>query len=220
VQQEYTHAELQTWRRVSGQLLQMVTRADGKGNVLVIEHPDCSIPFVPNLMRDGHSFGLAVHLKRGINPSSSAENRVMYCDTASLPLQDDMFRVVVLFLVTADGLEVEFKEAARVLAPHGDLLIVGVNKRSWAGLKAPGKGTIPKLHTSHVRQALHENDLMIDETVGSGLMGWSKPKMDWNHFSGLALPLADLLLIRARYKDRPMATRLRLKKHSVRAIPT
>lgn len=215
-----THDELYSLHRDSGLLLQKLTSADGKGNVLVITHPDCAFPSVPNLSRNDHSFGLAIHLTMGVNPSSSIESKLVNCETASLPLQDDMFRIVVLFLVIADGLEAEFREACRVLAPHGELLIVGVNQRSWVGLKTPADETFPKLQMSRLRQSLHDNDLIVDETMGSGLMGWSKPKMDWNHFSGLALPWADLLILRARYKERPMATRLRLKKHSVRAIPT
>jgi SAM-dependent methyltransferase len=215
-----SETDLMRLQRLSGTLLQTVENDNRWGNVLIIANAAVAFPESANFCRDEHSFGLSLHVVQGVQQCTDGSDHLLQCDSSCLPFQDDIFQTIVLYCVTADGAEAEFSEACRVLAKDGELLILGVNQNSWAGWRSNRKTSLPRMRLAQLRSELQQHDLLITDSIGVGLMGRSRPKMDWHHLSALGLPFADLLLLMAKYNDRPVATPLRLKKHSARVIPT
>ena len=206
--------------RFSSALLQRVAVNDRKGNVLVLGHQALPPPQCPCLRRDEYSFGLAMCIFQGQAQASIAAEAQLECSSTNLPLQDAAFHTVILYHVTRDGTEHELDEACRVLAPAGELLVLGINRSSWSGMRVYRHGPVPALHLASVRNRLQARNMVIDRTLGAGLLGQSRPVMEGHRLSSLALPFADLVVVRARHRERPAATRLRLKKYPAGVVPT
>jgi hypothetical protein len=126
----------------------------------------------------------------------------------------------MLSLVTENGAEPELGEACRVLMPGGELFLLGLNRRSWSGIRCPKHAGVVRMSLTKVLARLDDQDMVVEHITGIGLMGQTKLKMESNRFSALVLPFADLMLIRARHRTRPGMTRLPLKKYPAGAIPT
>ncbi len=212
--------DLLSLHRFSSALLQRVAGDDRKGNVLVLGHGALPAPECPCLQRDEHTFGLAICIFQGRLQSSNSARILLDCNSAALPFQDAAFRRVILYLVTRDGTEHELDEACRVLAPGGELLVLGLNRRSWSAMRWYRRGPVPGMAVASVRDSLQAHDLVIDCMLGAGLLGRSGPLMEWRRLSGVALPFADLVVLRAQHRERPAATPLRLKEFSARVMPT
>ncbi len=212
--------DLASLGRFSSVLLQRVAVNDRKGNVLVLGHRALPPPQCPCLRRDEHSFGLAMCIFQGRVQASIAAEAQLECSSTDLPLQDAAFHTVILYHVTRDGTEQELDEACRVLAPAGELLVLGINRNSWSGMRVYRHGPVPAMHLASVRNRLQARHMVIDCTLGAGLLGQSRPVMEGHRLSSLALPFADLVVLRARHRERPAATRLRLKKFPAGVVPT
>jgi len=213
-------ASLSGLYRLSCGLLESGASEDRNGNVLILaqaalEEPDCSC-----LTRDEHSFGIALNLIVGATQSGGRGEWKLESASNALPFQDEVFRSVVLYFVTDDGNEPELEEACRVLAPDGELLILGLNRRSWSGLKSLRKGPVPALRTRALKERLTELGMHVDKVLGAGLMGHSRPMIRDRGLSRICLPFADLLLVRARHRERPNLTLMRIKEFSAGAVPT
>jgi len=98
--------------------------------------------------------------------------------------------------------------------------VLGLNRDSWSGLGRYRKGPVPRMHVANVKSSLRAHDMEIDLVLGAGLLGRARPLMDRRRLSGMVLPLADLVVLRARHRERPAATRLRMKGFPARAVPT
>jgi len=212
--------DLLSLHRFSSNLLQRVAGDDRKGNVLVLGHGALPAPECPCLRRDEHTFGLAICIFQGRLQSSNSVDILLDCASMDLPFQDAVFRRVILYLVTRDGTEQELDEACRVLAPDGELVVLGLNHRSWSGIRHYRRGPVPRMHVASVKNRLHTHDMVIDRMLGSGLLGQAKPLMEGNRLSSFILPLADLIVLRARHRERGAAMRLRVKEFPARALPT
>ena len=201
-------------------MLQTATANAGRGSVLLINPPGVPPPDCPGLHRDEHSFGLALDLSLG--PSQLAVNprALLECSSSALPFQDDVFRVVLLWLVTEHGEEPELGEACRVLMPGGELFVLGMNRGSWAGMRCRHKAGVARMSLPRVIGRLKDLDMAIEHVTGIGLLGQPGPKMESNRLSTMALPFADLVLIRAMHRTRPELTNLRMKKYPAGVIPT
>lgn len=216
-----TARDLSSLHDFSSALLQRIAVHESKGNVLVLAHRALPAPDCPCLRRDQYTFGLAICIFQGHLQHPIAAPAMLDCSSTALPFQDAAFRTVILYLVTRDGTEPELREACRVLAPGGDLLVLGLNRSSWSGICAYRRGPVPGMRVAAVRDHLLARDMVIDCKLGAGLLGNPRPLMKWNRLSGVALPFADLVLLRARHLERPAAaTRLRLKEFPARAVPT
>lgn len=235
---------------LSSQLLRQTVGDDRKGSVLVIMNKVMPPPACPCLIRDEHSFGLALCIRQGERqpvvkqrdpgqhsyghqhdgqhgdgqqsdgPGRVAADLLLDCASTALPFQDEVFRTVILFQVTRDGSEQELAEACRVLTPGGDLLVLGINRSSWSGMKTVRRGSVPVMHVTRVRHALEARGMVIDGVLGAGLLGHARPRMHSNHISGVLLSLADHVLLRARHRERPLLTRMRLKEFPAGVVPT
>lgn len=193
---------------------------DRKGNVLVLGHAALPAPDCPCLRRDEHTFGLDICIFQGRQQSPVVAQTLLDCSSSALPFQDAVFRTVILFMITKNGTERELDEACRVLAPGGELMVLGLNRSGWSGLNHYRRGPVPRMHVASVRNSLQAHGLDINRILGAGLLGQGGPLMELNRLSGIALPLADLIVLRARHRERPAAPRLRMKEFPARALPT
>jgi hypothetical protein len=201
------------------QLLRNVLGEDRKGNVLVVYHASISPPDTPCLRRDENTFGMAVCLRHGEGDSSSNIQSGLECVSHALPFQDEVFHKVVLYHVTEHGDEPELAEACRVLVPGGDMLLVGLNRTSWGKLKTYRTSQVSVMSPALVQTALEDHDMQIIDKRGLGLLGQTKPGMGRHKLSTLVLPFADLVLLQARHREKPAATRMLLKKLPAGAMP-
>ncbi len=201
-------------------LLEKAAGDDSKGNVLVLGHGGLPAPDCPGLRRENQPFGLDIFIFQSRSQFATPFETLVDCASSALPFQNAVFRRVVLFLITRNGTERELEEACRVLAPGGELLVLGLNRSSWSGLKRYRKSPVPRMRVSEVRNRLQANGMDVSLVLGAGLLGRSRPLMDSKRFSGIALPLADLIVLRARHRDRPAVTRLHMKEIPARAVPT
>lgn len=206
--------------RFSSTLLQRVAVNDRKGNVLVLGHHALPPPQCPCLSRDEHSFGLAMCIFQGRAQGSISTEARLECSSTDLPLQDAAFHTVILYHVTRDGTEHELDEACRVLAPSGELLVLGINRSSWSGMRVYRHELVPTMHLASVRHRLQARHMAIDGILGAGLFGQCGPVIGGNWLASLALPFADIVVVRARHRERPAATRMRLKKYPAGVVPT
>jgi hypothetical protein len=100
------------------------------------------------------------------------------------------------------------------------MLIVGINRKSWMGMKSAQPAPAPALRMARLRQSLQHHGMEIESVLGAGLLGQPGPVMERQLISQLALPFADLLLVKARHCQRPLVRPLRLKGFSAGAVPT
>jgi SAM-dependent methyltransferase len=142
------------------------------------------------------------------------------CATAELPFIDAAFRVVVLYHVIASGEEPELPEACRVLAPGGDLVIVGLNHCGWTGFDAGAFAEVPRLHPARVRRRLRHMGMVLAGHFGAGLLGRNRPGVLAQTWQRPIVSVADVVLLHARHANRPSMTVARLKDVPVGLAPT
>ncbi len=133
----------------------------------------------------------------------------------ALPFQDASFDCVVLLHLISDGAQPELAEACRVLTPAGLLMLVGLNRLGWVcqvqhrGL--PQNARLPGMAPLKVSRALLKLGMRSESFAGAGMLGRKAST------GGTVLrvctrvfePLADLILICARHRDRASITPLR-----------
>ena len=205
---------------LSSALLDHTAGDDRKGNVLVIRHHRVPAPDSPCLNRDEHTFGLALCLRQGMPQLPDVPEARVDCLSASLPFEDGVFRRVILYLTSRDGSEPELQEACRVLQPGGELLVLGLNGRSPSSRGLCRRVNLPALDVGKVQSRLLHQGMYVDARFGAGLLGKSVPWMAWNRLSGLLLPFADIVVIRARHNEEHAAMRLKLKEYPAGVVPT
>jgi SAM-dependent methyltransferase len=204
---------------LSMQLLQNAVGEDRKGNVLVIYHASLSPPDTPCLRRDENSFGMAFCLSQGKTNSTDELHPELECVSQALPFQDEVFQIVVLYHVIEHGDEAELAEACRVLVQGGEIFVLGLNRASWGNARTYRNSHLTAMRPGFVQSALVDYEMQITAKIGLGLLGQKKPLMGRQKLSSLALPLADLVLIQARHREKPAVTRMLLKKVPAGAMP-
>lgn len=210
------------------ELLERATPGGCRGNVLIIGHDALPMPDCPGLQRDEHHFGLALRIHTGTSPATVpacteaglVAGRAVACSSGNLPFQEEIFHHVILYHAARDGTEPELPEACRVLRGDGELWILGLNRASWSGLAALRNPPVPLLRLARLRGQLHFHEMDIHSVLASGLLGRDGPQLEQHGMTRLALPFADLLLVKARHRQRFSPTRLRLKGFSAGAVPT
>lgn len=195
--------------RLSEGLLQSAGRTGVRGNLLEIHHP--SAPLFDPVFLHTASEAFGVNISLGQDEALRAGQRLR-CTSAQLPFQDHAFQMVVLHHVVSEGAEPELAEAVRVLARHGVLLLVGLNRMGWRYRTQDGIRRLPGLAPLQVRGRLEQLGMTMQGFAGAGLAGLSGPAFLSGGLAGLAAPLADLVLLQARHRDSPAATPLRFRK--------
>ena len=200
----------------SQRLLADSLQGAARGNALLISHPALPLPDTSSLLSATNAFGLAIGLLKGEGQVAT----VIECATGALPFQDEAFRTIALYHVIADGTEPELAEACRVLAPGGELLVVGLNRNGWSANTLHRHGPLPHIRHGSLLGSLRRMDMEMVAELGIGLLGRAKPRMEHNSWSGLGLTFADLLLLRIRHRNRAIPSRPQLEKFPARAMPT
>lgn len=164
--------------------------------------------------------GLNLSLRHGARQEAAVSGPVLECASDALPFVDGAFHHVTLFHVLADGREDELEEACRVLAPGGDLVIVGISRMSWTGLDGRHAPDLPRIQRGRLHRQLDLRGMAVEGICGAGLMGRSRPRVIGTGWWRLVLPVADVVLLHARHRQRPTAIRPRLKDVPAGLAPT
>jgi SAM-dependent methyltransferase len=198
-----------TLKSLSEGLLRSAGRTGVRGNLLEIHHTSAP-QFDPVFLHTASEvFGVSVSLSQG---SMAQPGQRLQCASDLLPFQDRVFRMVVLHHVIHDGREPELREAARVLARDGVLILLGLNRMGWRYRTQDRIRSLPGIAPLKVRTELERLDMTMQGFAGAGLGGMRRPAWMHDGLSSLAAPLADLVLLQARHKDSPEVTPLRFRK--------
>ena len=203
----------------SGTLLADALAGGMKGNILLISHPSLSLPEGQTFSAEGPAFGVAVCVRKGAIQAGTQAPTAIECDSTALPFQDESFRTVALYHVVGDGAEPELDEACRVLAPGGELVVVGLNRNSWSGTTQHRHGPLPLIQHGKLMGRLRQHEMEIVAELGVGLLGRVGPRMERYRWSGLGLAFADLLLLHIKHRDRAIPVLPGLKKYPAGAMP-
>ncbi len=212
------------FRQHTTALLARAWKHERKGNELLLLPPGgfhLEGDQWPNPLRgDVHSFGLLLTLCQGPGQFGRHEPPLLQCSSQALPFQQDVFRTVILLHLVSDGSEPEVAEACRVLAPGGDLLVVGVNGLSWLGLSRWRGANWPPLKALCLQRQLASHGMEVCRTLGSGVLGLPRWQTRDRGISRWAWPLANLLLVHARHRQGPEMAALKMKNLPAGALPT
>ncbi len=196
-------------RALSEGLFRSVGRAALSGNVLEIRHAAAPMLNPKFLHSTGYDFGVSVSLNKGSKPYSG---RAIVCETAELPFQDSVFRMVLLHHVISDGMESELNEAVRVLARDGVLIILGINRMGWRFRFQGRLRPLPGIAPLKVKARLDRLEMTMQGFAGAGFFGLRRPVFMSSGIAGLGSPMADVVLLQARHNNGPEMTPSRFRK--------
>lgn len=163
--------------------------------------------FAPALLQNASDrFGVSLSFNQGRAPEPGHR---IHCCTADLPFQDRVFSVILLHHVLRDGSEAELSEAVRVLARDGVLFVLGLNRLGVRYRLQKGIHSLPGLAPLKVKFELDRLNMETQGFSGAGILGMNRPKLMNSGLTGLGLPLADVVLLRARRADSPEVSLLR-----------
>jgi hypothetical protein len=199
----------QTLKNLSEGLLLAAGRTGERSHLLEIHHPSAPL-FDPVFLHSAsEAYGVSISLAQH---ERATEDRRIRCESSQLPFQDGVFRMVVLHHVVSDGSEDELEEACRVLQRTGVLILLGLNRMGWRYRTQDRYRRLPGIAPLKVRSRLQLLGMTMQGFAGAGLLGYSRPAFLNAGLSGLAVPLADLVLLQARHRDTPEVTPLRFGK--------
>jgi len=206
----------------SAALLQKACRAGRQGSVLLIKHPALPWPELSCIERNQRSFGLAVHLEQG---KSAERYSGLQSRSDELPFLESSFKQVALWHVIATGQEAELAEACRVLAPDGELLLLGLNSAGLRARRYQQAKNLPRLKRQALSRRLSELGMEVTGVLGTGLLGaglfgLADRVFQQNGFGALLLPVVDLLVIRAQAVNPASASQVRLERFRAEVAPT
>ena len=198
-----------TLKHLSEGLLRSAGRTGVRGNLLEIHHPSAPL-FDPVLLHASCGlFGVSISLAQH---DHSLAGQAICCDSSSLPFQERVFDMVVLHHVISDGREPDLAEACRVLRRSGVLILLGLNRMGWRYRTQGDIRRLPGIAPLKVKGRLDRLDMVMQGFAGAGLGGSERPAFMSRGLGGLAVPLADLVLLQARHRDNPEVTPLRFRK--------
>ena len=117
---------------------------------------------------------------------------------SALPFGDETFDLIVLqHLVEGRGCEV-LREAIRVLAPAGDIVISGLNATGLRYRLGNRKHRFPGLDTDRIIEHLKSQSFKINRCLSTGLAGLSRP-LPKDRWHGLMLPFADRVVLHGHH---------------------
>jgi len=188
-------------------LLKATARDARTGNVLLIKHPLLPWPDAECVERNQQSFGRAVHLSLGSGPERYSG---LVTRSQELPFVDHSFHQVVLLHVLEHAQQVELAEAGRVLAPSGELLVLGLNPWGRRSRRDPTATGLPRLAVRSLVRSLPAMGLKLQEIRGAGCLGSGNRVITQQGLGGLLLPFVDLQVLVAAHSHPAAFTPLRL----------
>ena len=199
----------ETLKNLSEGLLRSAGRTGVSGHLLEIHHPSAPVFDPVFLHTASEAFGVSLSL---CQHDTAVSGRRVCCDSASLPFQDRVFKMVVLHHVIGEGSEPELAEACRVTARDGVLILLGLNRFGWR-FRTQGKiRRLPGLVPLTVRNELERQGMKMQGFAGAGLCGQSKPAFMSSGLSALGSPVADVVILQASHVDSPGVAPLRFRK--------
>ncbi len=208
--------------RDSAELLQKACQAGQQGSVLLIKHPSLPWPPLSCIERNQRSFGLAVHLDQG---KCSERHSGLQSRSDELPFVEASFKQVALWHIIATGREKELAEACRVLAPGGELLVLGLNSNGVRSRRDKQAKLLPRLQRQGLSRRLLDLGMEVTGVLGvglfgSGLFGLGSRVFQQRGFGALLLPVADLIVIRAQAINPANIAPMRLGQFQAGVAPT
>jgi len=212
-------------KHLSQGLLEKTGRSSVHGNLLEIHHP-AAPSFDPLFLYSAAGpHAVSISLKQRVQAGACVQGgtvseqggcnfrgqRVL-CDSAQLPFQDRVFGMVVLHHVVETGEEAELSEAVRVLARTGVLILLGLNRLGWRYRTQDKLRRLPGIAPLRVKARLQALGMTLEGYAGAGLVGRQGPACMTGGLKGLAVPLADMVLVQARHRSGPEVTPLRFRK--------
>lgn len=198
-----------TLKGLSEGLLRSAGQTGANGNLLEINHPSAPL-FPPAFLHAASQIsGLLIRLSQDEN---RVGNQRVRCESGQLPFQDRVFQTVVLHHIVSDGSEEELREAVRVLARNGVLIILGLNRMGWRYRAQQRTDRLPGLSPLKVKTRLERLDMTMQGFAGAGLGGMNRPVWMHSGLASLGAPLADVVLLQARHADSPELTPLQFRK--------
>jgi len=196
-------------RSLSEGLLRSAGQTGTNGNLLEINHP--SAPLFPPVFLHSASErrGLLIRLSQD---EDRVGNQRVRCESGQLPFQERVFQTVVLHHIVRDGSEPELREAVRVLARDGVLIILGLNRMGWRYRAQQSTDRLPGMSPLKIKSRLESLEMTMQGFAGAGLGGMNRPVWMHSGFASLGAPLADVVLLQARHADSPEVTPLRFRK--------
>lgn len=203
-------------------MLKSACRVGQQGSALLIKHSTLAWPELSCIERNQRSFGLAVHLQQG---KSAERYSGLQSRSGELPFLESSFKQVALWHVIATGQEAELAEACRVLAPGGELLILGLNSKGVRARRDKQAKHLPRLRWRALGRVLPELGMEVTGVLGTGLLGagllgLAGRVFQQNGFGALLLPVVDLLVIRVQAANPASASPVRLERFRAEAAPT
>jgi len=125
----------------------------------------------------------------------------------ALPFEDQAFDLIVLQHLISDGSEEVLAEAARVLAPAGDIIISGLNSAGLRYHSKPQNNPYPAIRINKVYHLLKSQSFSINNCLRAGFAGLAWPQSNSGWLSS-SLPFADRVAIHAHHHSGPQALRL------------
>ncbi len=202
--------------QASTELLRATARGARQGNVLLIKHPELPWPETDCVERNQQSFGRAVHLNLG---TGAERYSGLMCCSRELPFVEHSFQQVILWHVLDHEQQPEMNEACRVLAPSGELLVLGLNPWGWRARCDSQARELPRLHVHRLARHLPELGLKLREIRGSGFLGMGSGVVRQQGLLGALLPMSDLQVLLAEHSHPATFTPLRLEQFQTGVAP-
>jgi hypothetical protein len=209
VSEQRADCDLEALRLLSEGLIRNAGRSAVRGNLLEIHHPGAPLLDPELLHAAAETYGISIRLSQDQQGRAGQSIR---CVSSRLPFQDRVFSLVVLHHVIGDGGEAELPEAVRVLARNGVLILVGLSRLGWRYRAQSEAWRLPGIAPLRVKSRLEQLGMTMQGFAGAGLAGMRRPTCMSSGLAGLAVPLADLVLLQARHCDHPEVTTLRFRK--------
>jgi SAM-dependent methyltransferase len=203
--------------QASSELLQATASDSRQGSVLLIKHPGLPWPEVSCVERNQQSFGRALHLNLG---KAAERYSGMLCNSQEMPFVEHSFRQIVLWHVLDNEQQLELAEACRVLAPAGELLILGLNPWGWRARCEAQARELPRLHAHRLVRYFPTLGLKLKEVRGAGFAGWGSAVVHQHGLSRPMLPFTDLLVLVAEHSHPATFSPLRLNEFQAGVAPT
>lgn len=192
-------------KTLSEGLFRKVGPAGISGNILEIHHQAAPILNPVYLHPAVHRYCVSIRLNRG---NERDPDQPIVCETACLPIQENVFSMVMLHHVVSDGMQAELDEAVRVLARDGVLLILGINRMGWRFRSQDRFRKLPGISPLKVKSRLDRLEMNLQKFTGAGLFGMKRPEFMGSGLAGLGSPIADVVLLQARHRSGPEMTPL------------
>ena len=135
-----------------------------------------------------------------LSTKAAADNAVLQCRLSALPFTSESFDLIVLQHLVTDGDEDVLREALRVLAPGGDVLISGLNSAGVQYRIRNRQARYPGLRINRIIEHLKSESFVIEHCLRMGLAGLSgpPPRDSWH---GMSMPFADHVVLHGHHQS-------------------